>query len=109
MPWPRRTWTGKTWSNRLGMARALRAHEDVDGARACFRELVIALHASCAGHLLPRVVLGIAQLEAGCGHEQRAATLLGAFDASDARVTGWTVDGYYIGPDLASLRTQFED
>jgi hypothetical protein len=66
------------------------------------------LRASSAAHLLPRLVLGLALLEAGCGHEHRAATLLGAFDASGARVPGWQVDGYYLGPDLAMLRARLE-
>ncbi len=92
----------------LGMAGALRARDDLDGARACLRESVNGLRASSATHLLPRLVLGLALLEAGCGREHRAARLLGAFDASGARVPGWQVDGYYLGPELAMLRARLE-
>jgi predicted ATPase/DNA-binding XRE family transcriptional regulator len=92
----------------LGMAGALRARGDTEGARSCIRELVSNLRASSATHLLPRVVLGLALLEAGCGREQRAAWLLGAFDASGASVPGWSLDGYYLGPDLPILRARFE-
>jgi len=92
----------------LGMAGALRARADMDGARACVRELARRLNASSAAHLLPRVVASLAQLEAGDGCEQRAARLLGAFDASGASMPGWSLGGYYLGPDLPTLRTRFK-
>ena len=74
-----RVWLSDAW---LGMAGAVRARGDLAGARGCFRELVTELRTSSSGHQLPRVLLGLAMLEAGSGHDRRAARLLGAFEAS---------------------------
>ena len=59
-----RFWLSDAW---LGLAAAVRARGDLAGARGCFRELVSELRAASSGHLLPRVLLGLAMLEAGAG------------------------------------------
>jgi tetratricopeptide (TPR) repeat protein len=92
----------------LGLAAAVRARDDLAGARSCFRELVSELRAASCGHLLPRVLLGLAMLEAGAGHDLKAARLLGAFDAADVTTMGWALEGYCLGPDLATLRARVE-
>src|SRR5262249_54998943 len=59
-----RMWLSDGW---LGLAGALRARADIDGARDCFRALVSELRAASFGDLQPRVLLALAMFEAGCG------------------------------------------
>jgi non-specific serine/threonine protein kinase len=92
----------------LGLAGSVAARGDPDGARGCLRQLVIELRAASCAHLLPRVLLGLAMLEAGDRQEWRAARLLGAFQASGSRAAGWPLEGYRLGPDLATLRARLE-
>ena len=95
----------------FGLASAVRARGDLVGARGCFRQLVSELRAAACGHLLPRVVVGLAMFEAGVDNHLQAARLLGAFDASNAAsatTIGWPLEGYYLGPDVATLRALFE-
>jgi non-specific serine/threonine protein kinase len=100
-----RLWLCDGW---LGLAGAVRARGDYSGARECFCELVADLRATSLGYMLPRVVLGLAILEAGCGDESTAARLLGAFEASGSTPTGWPLDHYHLGPKLAQLRTRLQ-
>jgi non-specific serine/threonine protein kinase len=100
-----RMWLSDGW---LGLAGALRARADIDGARDCFRALVSELRAASFGDLQPRVLLALAMFEAGCGDEQRAARLIGAFEAAGATATGWPLEGFCLGPDLATLRDRLE-
>ena len=87
-------------------ARPRRPHR---GARLFPRIIVVSeLRAVSSWHLLPRVLLVLVMLEAGNGQEERAARLLGAFDAAGARVAGWPLEGLRLGPDLATLRARFE-
>jgi non-specific serine/threonine protein kinase len=92
----------------LGLAGALGARGELDAARGCFRQLVTELRAASCGHLLPRVLLGLAMLEGGGGRDWRAARLLGAFDASGSKAAGWPLEGYCLGPDIATLRARLE-
>jgi hypothetical protein len=92
----------------LGLAGAVRARGDLAGARGCLRALVSELRAASAAHLLPRVLLGLAMLEAGAGQDRRAARLLGVFEASGGHAAGWPLEGFCLGPDLATLRARFE-
>jgi hypothetical protein len=100
-----RVWVSDAW---LGLAGAARARGDLAGARGCFRALVSELRAASSGHLLPRMLLGLALLEAGRGQDRRAARLLGAFEASGGTAGGWPLEGFYLGPDLATLQAQAE-
>jgi hypothetical protein len=97
----------------LGLAGAVRARGDLAGARACCRGLVKVLRGSSLGHLLPRVVPGLARLEAGSGHDRRAARLVGAFQAGGGKeagsyAAGWPLEGFHLGPELATLRARCE-
>lgn len=92
----------------LGLAAAVHARGDFAGARACFRELVSELRIASCGHLLPRVLLGLAMLEANAGHDLQAARLLGAFDVADTSAMSWPLEGYYLGPDRTTLLARFE-
>ena len=100
-----RVWLSDAW---LGVAGAARTRGDPAGARSCFRELVTELRAWSSGHLLPRVLLGLTMLEAGGGHDRRAARLLGAFEASGGSKGGWPLEGFHLGPDLATIRLRLE-
>jgi len=102
-----RVWWSDAW---LGLAGAYRAGGDVTAARGCFRELVPELRALSVPNFLRRALLGLAMLEAGARQELRAARLLGAFEAhtGSATVTGWPLEGFSLGPDLATMRVQFE-
>jgi tetratricopeptide (TPR) repeat protein len=100
-----RIWLSDAW---LGLAGAVRARGEVAGARGCFGALVSELRAASFGYVLPRVLLALAMLEAGRGDEPRAARLLGAFEAAGATPTGWPLEGFCLGPDLATLRVRFE-
>jgi hypothetical protein len=66
------------------------------------------LRTASSWHLLPRVLAGLAMFEAGGGHDRQAARLLGAFEAASASVTGWPLEAFGLGPDLATLRARFE-
>jgi predicted ATPase/DNA-binding CsgD family transcriptional regulator len=98
-----RVWLADAW---LGLAGAVRARGDLAGARGCFRALVSELRAASSVHLLPRVLLGLAMLEAGAGQDRRAARLLGVFEASGGHAAGWPLEGFCLGPDLATLRAR---
>jgi predicted ATPase/DNA-binding XRE family transcriptional regulator len=100
-----RVWLCDAW---LGLAGAVRAGGDPAGARGCFRALVSELRAASAAHLLPRVLLGLAMLEAGTGQDRRAAGLFGTFEASGGHAAGWPLEGYHLGPDLMTLRARLE-
>jgi tetratricopeptide (TPR) repeat protein len=93
----------------FGLAVAVRARGDLVGARGCFRQLVSELRAAACGHLLPRVVVGLAMFEAGVDNHLQAARLLGAFDAAGGTTIGWPLEGYYLGPDVATLLALFEE
>jgi len=99
------------WSDAwLGLAGGCRGGGDVAAARDCFRELVTEVRALSAAYILRRVLLGLAMLEAGARQERRAARLLGAFEAQTGSisVTGWPLEGFQLGPDLATMRARFE-
>ena len=98
-----RLWVSDGW---LGLAGAVRARGDLAEARDCFRGLVRELRAAGSAHLLPRVLLALAMFEAGSGHDGQAARLLGAFEAAGASFTGWPLEGYFLGPDPATLRAR---
>jgi non-specific serine/threonine protein kinase len=100
-----RMWLSDGW---LGLTGALRAQGDVVGARGCLRALVSELRAASIWHLLPRVLLALIMLEAGDGHDARAARLLGAFEAAGSKVAGWPLEGLHLGPDRVTLRARFE-
>jgi non-specific serine/threonine protein kinase len=100
-----RLWVSDAW---LGLVGAVRARGDIDGARDCFRALVSELRAASFGHFLPRALLALALFEAGCRHDRGAARLLGAFEAAGATFVGWPLEGFRLGPDLATLRARFE-
>lgn len=99
-----RLWLADAW---LGLAGAVRVR-DLDESRDCFRALVSELRGASSAYLLPRVLLGLVMLEAGAGHDRRAARLLGAFEASGGHAAGWPLDGYQLGPDLATIRLRLE-
>jgi hypothetical protein len=92
----------------FGLAGAVRAGGDLAGARQCFCSLVSELRAAACGHLLPRVLQALAMFEASTDNHVQAARLLGAFDAAGVTTMGWPLDGYGLGPDLASVRTHLE-
>ena len=47
--------------------------------------------------------------EAGSGNDRQAARLLGAFDAgASIWAPGWPLEGFCLGPDLATLRDRLE-
>jgi predicted ATPase/DNA-binding CsgD family transcriptional regulator len=97
------------WSDAyLGLAGALRARGDIAAARGCFRDLVAELRGVSAAYLLRRVLLGLAMLEAGAGNERRAARLIGALGEGTGSVTGWPLEGFQLGPDLAAMRARFK-
>jgi tetratricopeptide (TPR) repeat protein len=100
-----RVWVSDAW---LGLAGAARARGDLAGARGCFRALVSELRAASSVHLLPRLLLGLALLEAGDGQDRRAARLLGAFEASGGTAEGWPLEGFHLGPDIATLQARAE-
>jgi tetratricopeptide (TPR) repeat protein len=102
-----RVWLSDAW---LGLAGAIRARGDLARARGCFRALVSELRTGrpSYGHMLPTVLLGLAMLEAGGREDRRAARLLGAFEAAGASAMGWPLEGYQLGPDLATLRARLE-
>jgi non-specific serine/threonine protein kinase len=100
-----RMWLSDGW---LGMTGALRAQGDLAGARECLRELVSELRTASIWHLLPRVLLAVIMLEAGDGHDDLAARLLGAFEAAGRKVSGWPLEGLQLGPDRVTLRARLE-
>jgi non-specific serine/threonine protein kinase len=100
-----RVWLSDAW---LGLAGAGGARGDIAGARACFRALVNELRAASYGHVLPRVLLAVAMFEASRGDELRARRLLGAFEAAGSSPMGWPLEGFCLGPDLATIRARFE-
>jgi hypothetical protein len=59
-------------------------------------------------HMLSRVLMALAMFEAGHGDEVRAARLLGAYEAAGTASTGWPLEEYRLGPDLATLQSRFQ-
>jgi hypothetical protein len=100
-----RAWLSDAW---LGLTGAVHAQGDLAAARGCLRTLVSELRVTLAWHLLPRVLLALIMVEAGDGREERAARLLGAFEAAGGRVAGWPLDGLRLGPDLETLMARFK-
>jgi non-specific serine/threonine protein kinase len=100
-----RVWLSDAW---LGLAGALLGGGDIAAARGCFCALVSELRAVFFGHVLPRVLLALAILEAGHGDEPRAARLLGAFEAAGSAPMGWPLEGFCLGPNLTTLRARLE-
>jgi hypothetical protein len=98
-------WLSDAW---FGLAGAIAAGGDIAAARACFRALVSELRAASFGHVLPRVLLALAMFEAGRGDQARAARLLGAFEAAGSSPNGWPLEGFCLGPGVATLRARFQ-
>jgi non-specific serine/threonine protein kinase len=101
-----RLWLSDAW---LGLAGAVAARGDIAQAHGCFRALVGELRAASFSYVLPRVLLALAMFEAGRGAEQEAARLLGTFEAANSTPTGWPLEGFCLGPDLATLRARCRD
>jgi len=100
-----RIWLSDAW---FGLAGAVAAGGDIAAARACFRALVSELRAASFSHVLPRVLLAVAMFEAGRGDQARAARWLGAFEAAGSSPNGWPLEGFCLGPGLATLRVRFQ-
>jgi non-specific serine/threonine protein kinase len=100
-----RIWLSDGW---LGLTGAVRAQGDMAGARECLRTLVSELRAASTWHLLPRVLLALIMLEAGDSQDERAARLLGTFEAAGAKVGDWPLEGLHLGPNLEMLRERYK-
>jgi non-specific serine/threonine protein kinase len=100
-----RMWLSDGW---LGLAGAVRAQGNMARARGCLRTLVTELRATSTWHQLPRVLLALIMLEAGDGQDERAARLLGTFEAAGAKVGDWPLEGLHLGPNLEMLRDPYK-